>query len=147
MNRIGIILFILFSCHSQKNGQELVFNIESTTYKNALKQGFERVPVDVELLEKNVNNITVGLYYSDDLQNLLEKSWRFEMVSYDLSRQFIDSIVYNNGMNYLVFPCASDTISWQFCLRDKQNRLFLGRRITLNGIDNYLEFVYHYPND
>ena len=141
MSRSFTFFILLFSCNTSDIDRTF-FNVHAINYSDALKEGFQRVPVDVELIEKEANGITIGLHYTDDRKTLLAKSWRFYKRT---EKSFIDSVVNNSNMYYLIPSCEVDSERRDFCLIDKRNRLFIGRIFQQEKGENYSEIVYYFP--
>jgi len=137
-----LVLFILFLACDKSEVDHHFFNVDATNYSDALKEGFERASVDVELIEKKENGVIIGLHYTNDQETLLTKSWRFNK---RIEKSFIDSVATNNDMNYVTPLCNVDSVRTDFCLLDKRNRIFVGRSFKEEQGENYTEIVYFFP--
>jgi len=142
MSRAFVFFILLISCDFSKV-EHSFFDLNTVSYSDAVNDGFERIPVDVELLEKETSGVTIGLHYTNDRKALLTKSWRFDK---HIDKSFIDSVVYHNDMNYLVLPCEVDSVRNDFCLLDKRNRIFIGRSFQQGESESYSEIVYYFAH-
>lgn len=139
MSRAFVFIILLVSCNFS-DMEHSFFDVEAVSYNDALMEGFERVPVDVELLESEVSGVVLGLQYTNDRRTLLTKSWRFDKHT---EKSFIDSVVYSNDMDYLMLPCEVDSVRKDFCLLDRNNRIFIGRSFQQKE-ESYCEIVYYF---
>lgn len=145
MKRIIIIVFLVCSCskfYEQTNDILEVTSIKE--YHEYLQDSFHRIPVDVLMLEKNMNEFTINVEFSNDLKKLYLKRWIFELDDSLSIEDNLKGILIDYDMNLVSPLCLIDTSTYSFSILTKQNVLLQGN-ILKDGYSNFIGLVYYNP--